>query len=136
MRRSYATKPTRALKPIRQTSGHLIVNLSVGNVRTRSYIHRLVAAAFLETDGPLVRHLDGDPSNNHVANLSHGTSQDNWDDMKRHGRFIANHYPARSHCKHGHEFTPENTRIRKDSGRECRTCRRAIGARWEARQRG
>lgn len=27
----------------------------------------------------------------------------------------------KTHCKRGHEFTPENTLIRKD-GRECRAC--------------
>lgn len=25
-------------------------------------------------------------------------------------------------CKHGHEFTPENTRVRKDGSRLCRAC--------------
>lgn len=29
----------------------------------------------------------------------------------------------KTHCKHGHEFTLENTFIRKD-GRRCRTCKR------------
>jgi len=27
-------------------------------------------------------------------------------------------------CVHGHEFTPENTRMRADGTRECRECRR------------
>lgn len=31
-----------------------------------------------------------------------------------------------THCEHGHEFTPENTRIRKSNGaRICLTCNRA-----------
>lgn len=31
-----------------------------------------------------------------------------------------------THCKHGHEFTPENTRIRPGNGRRaCRACERA-----------
>ena len=29
-----------------------------------------------------------------------------------------------THCKHGHEFTPENTRIVKGRFRHCRTCQR------------
>lgn len=29
---------------------------------------------------------------------------------------------ARSHCKHGHEYTPENTRIRPNGARDCRAC--------------
>ena len=32
---------------------------------------------------------------------------------------------AKTHCKHGHEFTPENTAINSASGcRQCRTCHR------------
>lgn len=31
---------------------------------------------------------------------------------------------ALTHCKHGHEFTPENTRITKQGWRRCRACRR------------
>lgn len=34
---------------------------------------------------------------------------------------------AKTHCKHGHEFTPENTIVRTGkgrSGRECRECKR------------
>jgi hypothetical protein len=27
-----------------------------------------------------------------------------------------------SHCRRGHEFTPENTVLRVDGGRQCRTC--------------
>lgn len=28
----------------------------------------------------------------------------------------------RTHCPHGHEYTPENTRITKKGGRQCRIC--------------
>jgi len=30
----------------------------------------------------------------------------------------------KTQCNHGHEFTPENTYIDKDGGRNCRTCKR------------
>jgi hypothetical protein len=30
-----------------------------------------------------------------------------------------------THCKHGHEYTPENTRITPDGRRVCRACHRA-----------
>jgi len=30
----------------------------------------------------------------------------------------------KTHCKHGHELTPENTYTTPQGGRECRECRR------------
>lgn len=46
----------------------------------------------------------------------------------------AGHWSAnRTHCKHGHEFTPQNTRV--DGGtRHCRSCERERAARWRARR--
>lgn len=34
------------------------------------------------------------------------------------------HNGDKTHCKSGHEFTPENTRIRPTGGRECKECAR------------
>lgn len=40
-----------------------------------------------------------------------------------------------NHCRHGHEFTPENTRIRpKDAARICRTCERDASRKFEAKR--
>ena len=45
-------------------------------------------------------------------------------------------WKARTHCEHGHEYTPENTMPRADSsGRRCRECQRERGRRWY-QQRG
>ena len=33
---------------------------------------------------------------------------------------------AKTHCDHGHEFTPSNTYIRSDGSRRCRTCQRRV----------
>lgn len=43
----------------------------------------------------------------------------------------------KTHCKNGHEFTPENTYQRKDGrgGRECRTCREVAWRKYEAKRR-
>ncbi len=34
------------------------------------------------------------------------------------------HAPPRTHCKYGHEFTPDNTRYDRHGSRSCRACRR------------
>lgn len=52
-------------------------------------VHQLVAHAFLgpQAKGIEVRHLDGVPTNNRLANLAYGTKADNIADAKRHGTF-------------------------------------------------
>ena len=53
------------------------------------------------------------------AHLSIGTQQDNLEDMRRKGR----HWRANATtCRRGHEYTPENTFIRKSGARTCLTC--------------
>jgi hypothetical protein len=41
---------------------------------------------------------------------------------------------AQTHCKHGHEFTPENTYMMPSGGRQCRACNRNAVARLKARR--
>jgi hypothetical protein len=36
--------------------------------------------------------------------------------------------PRKTHCKRGHEFTPDNTSIRPNGVRRCRECARADAA--------
>ncbi len=42
---------------------------------------------------------------------------------------------AKTHCKRGHEFTPENTYVLKRGGRSCRICLRMHGANSRERKR-
>lgn len=51
-----------------------------------------------------------------------GTTQDNIRDRVAKGR-SSNAHKGKTHCKRGHEFTPENTQKQK-YGRKCRTCER------------
>lgn len=41
-----------------------------------------------------------------------------------------NQHTGKTHCPRGHEYTPENTIIRRTGWRECRTCRREV---WRPR---
>jgi hypothetical protein len=38
------------------------------------------------------------------------------------------------HCKHGHEFTPDNTWYTRTGGRRCRECQRLRNRQWKSRQ--
>lgn len=75
--------------------GHQVVNLYIDGKRHHRYVAVLVAEAFIPNPHgyPEVRHIDGNPYNNHVSNLEWGTHTDNMRDAQRHETF--------------HYFTPE-----------------------------
>ena len=86
-------------------------------------VHQLVAEAFLPPKpfaGAEVRHRNGDHRNNSAANLEWGTRSENTEDQVRDG---VHNNARKTHCKQGHEFTPENTLMR-GTARRCRTCMR------------
>lgn len=70
-------------------NGHLDISLRRNGIRIHKYIHRMVAEAFIPNphNYPVVRHLDDNPSNNHVDNLAWGTQYDNVQDCIKNGRF-------------------------------------------------
>jgi hypothetical protein len=37
---------------------------------------------------------------------------------------------SQTHCRHGHEWTPENTKVRQDGRKICRQCAREAGGRY------
>lgn len=67
--------------------GHQQVVMSVRGKRCVDLVHRLVLNAFLGLcpKGMECRHLDGNPQNNSLSNLTWGTHLENMDDMVRHG---------------------------------------------------
>ena len=126
--RVYSLKTCKILKLGTLPAGYKQVTLSrPGGKQRRRYVHRLMAQAFLPNPEnlPLVRHLNDVKDDNRVENLAWGTSKDNTADMLR----LGNHpNQKKTHCKRGHEFSPENTRIDSTGKRTCRTCRREADA--------
>lgn len=109
--------------PTRRDAYPSVSLLSPDGTRKQFTVHSLIAEAFLgpRPDGMEVRHLDGDAHNAALSNLAYGSPSDNQRDKLQHG---THHYAKRTHCKNGHEFTPENTRIdtRPDGSFKRRVC--------------
>ena len=100
----------------------------------KSYrVHKLVLEAFVGRcpGGLEARHLDDDPDNNCLRNLTYGTRSQNMLDRVRNG---THNFSRRTHCNSGHEYTESNTICLK-SGRRCRQCKRDNGREYMRRKR-
>ena len=121
--RSYTNQP-RVLAQSTTNSGHRTVGLFRDKKQSTYLVHRLVLEAFVGPcpDGMEACHADDDPANNHVSNLRWDTRQENMLDRSRNG---IHHFGAKTHCKYGHEFTPENTyrTPSRPTARWCRACK-------------
>ena len=119
----YSRWQRRPLKGRRVGSGHVRVYLRLPEGPRGRYVHQLVMEAFVgpRPAGMDTRHLDGNPENNALANLSYGTPSENARDRRRHGTDANARKVA---CKHGHPFDEANTLVRPDGSRQCRTCGR------------
>lgn len=97
----------RILKPTINPRGYGRVDLWDRSRVQKSYVHRLVAIAFLGGDHPglQVCHFDGDPANNHVNNLRWDTPSANLLDAVRHGTHPT---ASRTHCPRGHALVEPN----------------------------
>lgn len=88
-------------------------------------VHRLVCLAFHgepPLDKPWALHKNGKHQENTADNLYWGDAVDNARDAVKHGTHPAPNQ-GKTHCKYGHEFTPENTYNPPKTGyRHCKTC--------------
>jgi hypothetical protein len=99
-----------------------------GTMSYRGKGHRAHVLAFKLMRGPVpsgmvVMHMCDNPPCCNPAHLKLGTRAENNKDMHAKGR--SNYSKARkTKCKHGHEFTAENTRITREGFRACKACAR------------
>ena len=84
--------------------------------------------SFFLTHGywPIVaRHTCDNRSCVNPAHILDGSQADNMRDMDEKGR-RRNRFSGQTHCKHGHEFTAENTYIDRNGYRNCRACKTRV----------
>lgn len=113
---------------------HPLVGLCRGAQGRTIRVHTLVLTAFVGPcpEGMEACHGDDDPNNNHLSNLRWDTHQQNMCDKVRNGK----HWQAnKTTCNNGHDFTPENTYIRREGTRCCITCARARTRQWRKQRR-
>lgn len=119
--RSYPrpTTPGGILASPLDSYGYPRVGLVQNGVQRSRRVHVLVMLAFVGPPavGYETRHLNGDRGDPRLANLAYGTHAENMRDKIAHGTS-----GRRTHCRRGHAFTPENTRLETTGSRRCRTC--------------
>ena len=112
-----------------------------GRLTTRSYTkgqkrsfaaHRL---AYELVNGPVPEGLQLDHlcRNRICGNPTHLEPVTMRENLMR-GETLAAQLSSQTACKHGHEFTPENTYRRRDGSRNCKTCVRAASLRYHHRR--
>lgn len=74
----------------------------------------------------------------HCVNPAHLEPVTNEENLRRGWAYRKENIPTllKSHCVNGHQFTPENTKIRRNGSRKCRACDRDHAARAYLRKKG
>ena len=89
--KSLRRKTPRVMRPQKWTTGYRLVSLRLDGDNNYHYrlVHVLVMLAFVgpKPDGLCIRHLDGNPSNNQLTNLTYGTLAENQRDRIAHGTY-------------------------------------------------
>lgn len=126
--------PGREIRLYPDTRGHFQARLSRSGRHHPVAVHKMVLEAFVgpAPEGTECCHEDDDKANNDLSNLRWGTRSSNLYDRIRNGR---HHNSNKTHCPRGHEYdlfyiTPKGHR-----NRQCSTCKRENGRRYELRRK-
>lgn len=123
----------RVLSQMTGSSGYQQVNLHRDRKQATHHVHRLVLLAFVGPGGEDMqgRHLNGDRSDNTLANLAWGTQLENMQDQREHG---THRNRVKTHCPSGHPYAGDNLMVDKNGNRRCAKCRRESWRRLSARR--
>jgi hypothetical protein len=96
--------------------------------------HRVVYEALVGPvpEGLELDHTCDNPPCCNPGHLEPVTHAENMRRGKRNGAVVNR---AKTHCKHGHEFTPANTYTQTKGGRGCRECHRRVRRDYMRRRR-
>jgi hypothetical protein len=108
----------------------------VSKTESRKAVHRVLYQLVF---GPLPQEmlLHHDCENTRCVNPSHlrALTVKEHNHIHRPFDWIAAFHRAKTHCPHGHPYSPENTYLDHKGGRICRTCRGIQQRRYRARKR-
>lgn len=113
----------------KDTSGYGTIMWGGRRVGTHVLAYELVVGAVPE--GLVIDHLCRNRACCNPAHLEPVTHRENV--LRGRGPTAIN--ARKTHCNHGHEFTPENTYLQQNGGRGCRECHRNITREWARRNR-
>jgi hypothetical protein len=106
-------------------NGYPEVNLTRLGAQKVHQVHALVLLAFCgpRPDGLVIRHLNGNPADPRLDNLTYGTCGENMADCVQHGRHKNR---RKTHCPAGHPYDEANTYIlpSRPGARYCKACAR------------
>lgn len=104
----YSLRRKLKLKQMTPKNGYKVVTLFNDNGQSQHKVHLIVLRTFVGSRkrGMIARHLDGDKTNNALANLRWGTPKQNCEDRDRHNRTYSgfNHHKAKMTEMKLHEF--------------------------------
>jgi hypothetical protein len=104
-----------------------------GQQRVRTYAHRW-SYEFVNGPIPDGLHIDHLCRNHRCVNPAHLEAVSNSENQARTAGIKHGPYNVGTHCRHGHERTPENTRINSRGARICLPCGRAAVAKSRAKR--